>query len=297
MSRRRRCAPATRGCSPRSAWRWTRTIRTRWCCSPRWTREADVPEITDGCWSILGRSPEQVMCASSRMVVRRRGEAGPSVVACTLLPYDDRFALGATLREAARPVRAQPPALREVLRARRRRLQRRLTAAPPQWLLLAPRSRCRSRRTAGGAAGTGDCLGDWPDGLPGTAHDGARCWDRHPARLSGAAADARLAHLSISIDAASAQACIGSFAAQRMKIFSIAAAERERPRRRPDAPRRGASSRGAHAPRPFVAHRAAHHRHLVAAQLAGHPRHPRACVPGARPCPGPPAWPACCAIA
>ena len=76
---------------------------------PEMDPEADVPEITEACWSILGRRPEQVMCASGRMVVRRRGDAAPSVVACTLLPYDDRFALGATLREAARPVALNHP--------------------------------------------------------------------------------------------------------------------------------------------------------------------------------------------
>ncbi len=61
----------------------------------------DVPEITESCWGILGRSPESVMCASSRMVVKRRGAGHPTVVACTLLPYDTRFELGATLAEAA----------------------------------------------------------------------------------------------------------------------------------------------------------------------------------------------------
>ncbi len=76
---------------------------------PEMDPEADVPEITEACWSILGRSPEQVMCANGRMVVRRRGDAAASVVACTLLPYDDRFALGATLREAARPVALNHP--------------------------------------------------------------------------------------------------------------------------------------------------------------------------------------------
>jgi uncharacterized Fe-S cluster-containing radical SAM superfamily protein len=61
----------------------------------------DVPEITEACWGILGKSPESVMCASSRMVVRRRGASNPTVVACTLLPYDPRFELGTTLAEAA----------------------------------------------------------------------------------------------------------------------------------------------------------------------------------------------------
>lgn len=64
----------------------------------------DTPEISEGCWSALGRAPESVMCATSRMLVKRKGAARPHVVACTLLPYDPRFALGATLKEAMRPV-------------------------------------------------------------------------------------------------------------------------------------------------------------------------------------------------
>jgi uncharacterized Fe-S cluster-containing radical SAM superfamily protein len=68
-----------------------------------------VPEITTGCWDILGKSPDSLMCAKTRMVVRRKGEAGPAVVACTLLPYDPRFELGATLGEAARPVSLNHP--------------------------------------------------------------------------------------------------------------------------------------------------------------------------------------------
>ncbi|MEL6533740.1 MAG: radical SAM protein, partial [Pseudomonadota bacterium] len=33
----------------------------------------EVPEITTACWGILNKSPEAVMCASSRMVVKRKG--------------------------------------------------------------------------------------------------------------------------------------------------------------------------------------------------------------------------------
>jgi hypothetical protein len=44
------------------------------------------------------------MCASARMVVKRKGAERPAVLACTLLAYDPRFELGASLREAARPV-------------------------------------------------------------------------------------------------------------------------------------------------------------------------------------------------
>jgi hypothetical protein len=36
------------------------------------------------------------------MVVKRRGAAAPTVLPCTLLPYDTRFEMGATLADAAR---------------------------------------------------------------------------------------------------------------------------------------------------------------------------------------------------
>ena len=70
---------------------------------------ADVPEITEACWGILGKSPDDVMCASSRMVVKRKGSARPVVVACTLIPYDEQFELGPTLRDAGRPVPLNHP--------------------------------------------------------------------------------------------------------------------------------------------------------------------------------------------
>ncbi len=69
----------------------------------------ELPEITTECWGLLGRAPESMMCASSRMVVKRRGADKPAVVACTLIPYDPRFELGATLRESWRPVALQHP--------------------------------------------------------------------------------------------------------------------------------------------------------------------------------------------
>ena len=69
----------------------------------------DVPEITEACWGILGKSPEQVMCASSRMVVRRNGAERPAVLSCTLLPYDPAFELGVTLADAAGAVPLNHP--------------------------------------------------------------------------------------------------------------------------------------------------------------------------------------------
>jgi len=67
---------------------------------PEMDATVDVPEITEACWGILGKSPDSVMCATARMVVKRKGAERPAVVACTLLPYDPQFELGATLREA-----------------------------------------------------------------------------------------------------------------------------------------------------------------------------------------------------
>ena len=76
---------------------------------PEMDETVDVPEITTDCWGILGKSPRDVMCSSSRMVVKRKGADRPAVVACTLLPYDSEFELGATLEDAERPVRLNHP--------------------------------------------------------------------------------------------------------------------------------------------------------------------------------------------
>jgi hypothetical protein len=76
---------------------------------PEMDMSVEVPEITTECWGVLGKSPDDVMCASSRMVVKRKGAARPSVVACTLLPYDAEFDLGETLAEAERPVSLNHP--------------------------------------------------------------------------------------------------------------------------------------------------------------------------------------------
>ncbi len=67
---------------------------------PEMDEAADVPEITTSCWEVLGQSPDDVMCASSRMVVRRMGGARPTVLACTLIPYDPQFELGESLEAA-----------------------------------------------------------------------------------------------------------------------------------------------------------------------------------------------------
>ena len=69
---------------------------------PEMDLRADVPEITESCWGLLHKDPNGVMCASSRMVVKRKGAAHPVVLPCTLLPYDPAFEMGETLAQAAR---------------------------------------------------------------------------------------------------------------------------------------------------------------------------------------------------
>ena len=68
-----------------------------------------VPEISVNCRKILGKQPDDIMCASSRLVVKRKGESVPKVVSCTLLPYDREFEMGTTLEDTERPVRLNHP--------------------------------------------------------------------------------------------------------------------------------------------------------------------------------------------
>jgi hypothetical protein len=76
---------------------------------PEMDASADVPEITEACWDILSVSPDAQMCATARMVVKRKGADRPAVVACTLLPYDEQFELGGTLAEADSRVQLNHP--------------------------------------------------------------------------------------------------------------------------------------------------------------------------------------------
>lgn len=76
---------------------------------PEMDAREDVPEITEQCWDILGVSPSDIMCASSRMVVKRKGADRPAVLACTLLPYEEEFELGGSLGEAMGAVNLNHP--------------------------------------------------------------------------------------------------------------------------------------------------------------------------------------------
>ena len=64
----------------------------------------DTPEITTSCWDILKKDPKDIMCSSSRMIVRKKDLKKPSVIACTLLPYDEEFDLGQTLTNSLQKI-------------------------------------------------------------------------------------------------------------------------------------------------------------------------------------------------
>ncbi|MFL2668524.1 MAG: radical SAM protein [Alphaproteobacteria bacterium] len=76
---------------------------------PEMDANQDVPEITDQCWSVLNIDPGGMMCATSRMIVKRKNAEKPAVIACTLLPYDEQFDLGTTLDGASNDVSLNHP--------------------------------------------------------------------------------------------------------------------------------------------------------------------------------------------
>ena len=105
---------------------------------PEMDGKHDVPEITTRCWAILKKSPGDMMCASSRMVIKRQGRRAADRAALHADRLRSGLRDGATLAEAGRGrwrhVRrrrrqALPPALLEVLRAGRRQLLGALTDA------------------------------------------------------------------------------------------------------------------------------------------------------------------------
>lgn len=76
---------------------------------PEMDLKKDVPEITTACWGILNKRPSQQMCASERMIVKRKGKEHPQVMPCTLLAYEDQFVMGESLKEAKKRVQLNHP--------------------------------------------------------------------------------------------------------------------------------------------------------------------------------------------
>jgi len=81
----------------RRGWRIDPADRGQLILFPEMNDKADVPEITTACWDILNKRPDDLMCATSRMVVKRKGADKPAVLPCTLLPYDGAFEMGSDL--------------------------------------------------------------------------------------------------------------------------------------------------------------------------------------------------------
>lgn len=76
---------------------------------PEMDLKKDVPEITTECWGILSKSPADQMCATERMIVKRKESECPEVMPCTLLAYEDQFVMGKTLKESKTVVQLNHP--------------------------------------------------------------------------------------------------------------------------------------------------------------------------------------------
>jgi len=79
-------------------------LKSKLVIFPEMQSGRDVPEITTECWSILDIEPDDQMCASERMIIKKKGENHPVVMPCTLLAYDEKFNLGKSLKEAKKDV-------------------------------------------------------------------------------------------------------------------------------------------------------------------------------------------------
>lgn len=76
---------------------------------PEMDEQHNVPEITTSCWSILSKKPTDQMCASERMIIKKKGDEKAVVMPCTLLAYDAQFELGHTLKDAKERVYLNHP--------------------------------------------------------------------------------------------------------------------------------------------------------------------------------------------
>lgn len=67
---------------------------------PEMDEQADVPEISSACWEILQVDPNDMMCATSRMVVKHKGSEQLSFMPCTLISHAKEFDMGSNLKDA-----------------------------------------------------------------------------------------------------------------------------------------------------------------------------------------------------
>ncbi len=71
---------------------------------PEMSEDLSIPEITTDCWNILNKHPDQMMCATTRMIVKRKGQSNTTVLPCTLIAYDENFDLGHNLKDSQKRV-------------------------------------------------------------------------------------------------------------------------------------------------------------------------------------------------
>lgn len=64
----------------------------------------NATEITQDCWKILNKNPENIMCSNSRMIVKRKNEIDTKVLSCTLITKDKEFELGKDLASSEKKV-------------------------------------------------------------------------------------------------------------------------------------------------------------------------------------------------
>ncbi len=76
---------------------------------PELNSNLDTPEITNKCWKILNKRPEDMMCSSSRMIIRRKDSLEASVLPCTLLTDDSKFEIGKDLKSSKKKVYLNHP--------------------------------------------------------------------------------------------------------------------------------------------------------------------------------------------
>lgn len=77
---------------------------------PELALDLGISGVNDAAWKALHARGRDAMCRTSRMVAKRKGAARASFVACTLLPYDERFDLGSNLSDVAKPIVLDAPA-------------------------------------------------------------------------------------------------------------------------------------------------------------------------------------------
>ena len=76
---------------------------------PEMNLQDNTPEITKSCWEILDSNPKDMMCANSRMIVKRKEDSKTHVVSCTLIPYENNFSYGRNLKNSFKRVYLNHP--------------------------------------------------------------------------------------------------------------------------------------------------------------------------------------------